>query len=86
MPISHLAHVALQASQFRNPVELSSVYKIVLTSLNEHAKACGQNEKWVNRHPVSVIFANRFAELAGISEPSARVMDAIEMCQEWANG
>lgn len=86
MSMSNLAHVALQASQFKNSASLAGVYKVVLENLTEHAAACGQNEKWINRHPVSIVFSNRFAELAGINEPSAKVLDAIEQCQEWANG
>lgn len=86
MPISHLAHLALQASQFKNVANLAAVFKIVSKDLLAHSVHLGQNEKWVNRHPISIVFANRFAELAGISEPSARVLDAIEQCQEWADG
>jgi hypothetical protein len=86
VPISTLAVYALETPKFTGTDVLALWWSGVCKQLFLHAAALGQNEKWVNRHPISVVFANRFAELTGISEPSAKVMDAIEQCKEWANG
>lgn len=82
--IQALALAAGEVSTIDSVYVLTLVYDQVLGHLRRHAKNLEKNQKWVNRHAISVVFCNRFAELSGISEPSAKVLDAIERCRELA--
>jgi hypothetical protein len=82
MPLQRLSQMALDAQSASNMLAVANFLKTVTSRLWREAVLDKRGSSWVNKHPLTVVLANRIAHLAGLEVDS---FDDINRALAWCH-